>query len=117
MGIFETNNDYLDQNDLNTFFTTYNINITNGTFPAVNAVNGASYGNGVNDGESSEANLDFQVAYPIVTPQKLTLFQDLYGSAMDSFLNSLDEVRLPLLKAYPANKNSPTAITPHTMCQ
>jgi len=93
MGIYEAYANFLGQEDLNTFFTMYNIGIPNGTFPNVEPINGAPWGNYANpEGGLTETDLDFEMAYPILYPQELTLYQDISLLDLDNFLNAIDGV-------------------------
>jgi tripeptidyl-peptidase I len=72
LGIYETADVY-SQSDLNDYFATYpSYGIPNGTAPTLDAIDGASLASGIVAGES---NLDFSLAYPIVYPQNITLYQ------------------------------------------
>ncbi|OKL57999.1 Aorsin [Talaromyces atroroseus] len=96
LGIYETADVY-SQSDLNNFFATYpSYGIPNGTAPILDAIDGASITSGIVAGES---NLDFSLAYPIVYPQNITLYQvdDTYyaevgsgGGRFNTFLDALD---------------------------
>ncbi|KAI1326976.1 protease s8 tripeptidyl peptidase [Xylariaceae sp. FL0255] len=72
MGIFEEG-DYYDQPDLNSFFAVYTPYIKNGTHPKLDSIDGGvaplpgMYG--------EESPLDFLIAYPIIFPQTITLYQ------------------------------------------
>ncbi|KAK2757453.1 protease s8 tripeptidyl peptidase [Colletotrichum kahawae] len=73
LGIYETG-DYYAQEDLNLFFAKYTPNIPNGTHPTLVSINGgfAPAEPKFADGESD---LDLQVAYPLIHPQGVTLYQ------------------------------------------
>ncbi|KAI1424911.1 protease s8 tripeptidyl peptidase [Xylaria sp. FL1777] len=72
MGIFEEG-DYYDQPDLDLFFNAYTPSIANGTHPILESIDGGVaplagfYG--------GESGLDFTIAYPIIFPQTITLYQ------------------------------------------
>lgn len=72
MGIFETGQTS-SQEDLNEFFRSYAPYIPNGTSPILASVDGG--GGPVSQGNAGgEADLDFQVAYAVVFPQKLIMY-------------------------------------------
>ncbi|KAI1272373.1 protease s8 tripeptidyl peptidase [Xylaria sp. FL0933] len=72
LGIFEEG-DYYDQPDLDLFFNAYTPSIPNGTHPKLDSIDGGVaplagfYG--------GESGLDFTIAYPIIFPQTITLYQ------------------------------------------
>ena len=88
MGIFE-NGDVYVQSDLNKFFDTFAKNIPSGTRPSLNSINGAQGTGSVGEAEG-EADLDFQVAFPLVYPQAIQLFQvstegdDIFNTFLDA---------------------------------
>lgn len=92
LGIYETGDRY-DQEDLDLFFTTYYPQIPNGTHPVLDSIDGGeapvniSYAGG-------ESILDFELAFPIVYPQPIQLYQTLAISDVlgifDPFLDALD---------------------------
>ncbi|KAI0112601.1 protease s8 tripeptidyl peptidase [Nemania sp. FL0031] len=96
LGIFEEG-DYYDQPDLDLFFTAYTPSIANGTHPKLESIDGGVAPlAGFYGGESL---LDFTIAYPIIFPQTITLYQtdDEYyayytGSQgiFNTFLDALD---------------------------
>ncbi|CRG84245.1 Aorsin [Talaromyces islandicus] len=72
LGIFEEG-DFYTQADLDQFFTKFSsYKIPNGTAPIPAFIDGAKAPADVAGGES---NLDFQLAYPIIYPQNITLYQ------------------------------------------
>ncbi|GAM88207.1 hypothetical protein ANO11243_062380 [Dothideomycetidae sp. 11243] len=76
MGIFEEG-DFYSQEDLNEFFTNFtrgDWNIPNGTHPTLNSVDGGFAPVPVAQA-GGESDLDFELAYPIVYPQNITLYQ------------------------------------------
>jgi len=96
MGIFESGDTY-DQSDLNGFFSTYYPRIPNGTHPILDSIDGgvAPVTNISNAG--GESILDFELAFPIVYPQPIQLFQtldladaDTTDGIFDPFLDALD---------------------------
>lgn len=99
MGIFEEG-DYYDQEDLNLFFEKYTPYIPQGTHPTPNFVDGAEAPVPVSEG-GGESTLDFELAYPLLYPQKLVLYQtdDInYATenptegAFNTFLDAIDGV-------------------------
>jgi tripeptidyl-peptidase I len=73
LGVFESGTSY-SQQDLDSFFTNFAPHIPNGTHPTNQLIDGAVAPSPVEEA-SGEANLDFDLAYPLVYPQNLTLFQ------------------------------------------
>ncbi|KAH8705213.1 putative protease S8 tripeptidyl peptidase I [Talaromyces proteolyticus] len=95
LGIFEEG-DYYAQSDLDSFFTRFpSYKIPNGTAPTPAFIDGAKAPQQYAGGES---NLDFMLAYPIIYPQNITLFQtdDSYYAAgysegfFNTFLDAID---------------------------
>ncbi|KAK1066330.1 hypothetical protein LTR74_007217 [Friedmanniomyces endolithicus] len=100
MGIFEEG-DFYDQFDLNSFFTNFTKYIPNGTHPVLDSIDGGMAPITNLSQAGSEANLDFELAIPIIYPQTATLYQsdDLYyalggngttGGIFNTFLDSID---------------------------
>jgi tripeptidyl-peptidase-1 len=98
MGIYEEG-DYYDQEDLNLFFQKYT-QIPQGTHPTPNFIDGAEAPVNVSEG-GGESTLDMELTYPIIYPQKVTLYQtDDYDYAVEypvegfgnEFLDALDGV-------------------------
>ncbi|KAF4625803.1 hypothetical protein G7Y89_g12366 [Cudoniella acicularis] len=97
LGIFEEG-DFYNGGDLDQFFQTYETRIPVGTRPVSAFIDGAvSDGNGF----GGESDLDFELAYPIVYPQNITLYQTddsywannfVFGSSglFNTFLDALD---------------------------
>ncbi|TGO60885.1 hypothetical protein BOTNAR_0138g00120 [Botryotinia narcissicola] len=73
MGIWEEG-DFYDQEDLDLFFANYTPYIPKGTHPIPNFVDGAVAPVSVEEG-GGESLLDFELAYPLLYPQKLVLYQ------------------------------------------
>ncbi|KAF2147631.1 aorsin [Myriangium duriaei CBS 260.36] len=76
IGVFEEGDTYA-QEDLDSFFTNFTpgkYNIPNGTHPTLDAVDGATAPVPVAEA-GGESDLDFELIYPIVYPQKVTLYQ------------------------------------------
>ncbi|KAJ3549709.1 hypothetical protein NM208_g376 [Fusarium decemcellulare] len=89
IGIFGFGDAY-NQADLNNFWSKYAKFIPKGTGPKVNSINGAKAPGDEIDGEEI---LDLQMAYPIVYPQKVTIFQTPYNNAggiANDFLDAVD---------------------------
>lgn len=87
--MFEALGDVYSQEDLNQFFSIASPNIPKGTGPDLDLINGATAPNRPEDA-GGESDLDFDMAYPIIYPQKITLFQVRTDS--DIFLAFLDAI-------------------------
>jgi tripeptidyl-peptidase-1 len=92
MGIFEDLGDKYSQKDLDLFFETLAPNIPQGTHPILKSIDGATAPVPSGD-DGGESDLDFQVAFPLLYPQKLVLFQtddDVYEAdyEFEGFLNN-----------------------------
>jgi tripeptidyl-peptidase-1 len=103
LGIFESELQFYTQLDLNSFFTNFTKQIKNGTHPI-----GANIDGGLQSIEDpyeagGEVNLDLMLAYPIVYPQEITLYNvdyfivqanqnDTYTFGFNTFLDALDGV-------------------------
>ena len=109
MGIFEEG-DYYAQEDLNLFFANYTPYIPQGTHPIPAFIDGAEAPTDTADG-GGESDLDFELAYPLIYPQTITLYQtdDLYYATnpnststggFNTFLDALDGVSKPKLQLY-----------------
>lgn len=104
LGIFEEG-DYYAQEDLDLFFHNLSSNIPQGTHPIPAFIDGAEAPVNVSEA-GGESDLDFELAYPIIYPQTITLYQtDDYNYASDStatsgffntFLDALDGVCIRL---------------------
>ncbi|KJY01663.1 protease S8 tripeptidyl peptidase I like protein [Zymoseptoria brevis] len=82
--------DMFNQTDLTSFFTSLAPHIPPSTAPDVHYINGADLYATHIDGEE---NLDIQMAYPIIHPQKMTIFQTPYnglGGIANDFLDAVD---------------------------
>lgn len=99
MGIWEEG-DFYDQEDLDLFFANYTPYIPKGTHPIPNFVDGAVAPVSIEEG-GGESILDFELAYPLLYPQKLVLYQtdDINYSnenptvgAFNVFLDAIDGV-------------------------
>jgi tripeptidyl-peptidase-1 len=91
MGMFE-NGDVYVQSDLDSFFAAYSPNIPKGTKPVLKSINGAQ-APGTNGSAEGEADLDIEIALPLIYPQAMQVYQvdtsysdDIY----DTFLDALD---------------------------
>ncbi|MCJ1310955.1 hypothetical protein MMC25_004624 [Agyrium rufum] len=73
LGIFEEG-DYYAQKDLNLFFANFTPNIPKGTHPKPAFIDGAEAPVPV-DEAGGESDLDFELAYPLIYPQTITLYQ------------------------------------------
>lgn len=75
MGIYEADLQFWDQQDLNQFFANFT-SIPNGTHPSTNSVDGGvSKTDKVSEG-GGEILLDLDVAYPIVYPQSIVIWDE-----------------------------------------
>lgn len=96
LGIFEEGDQY-NQTDLDSYWSTYpSYGIPNGTHPLLASIDG-----GQSPGRRvfGESNLDFSLAFPIIYPQNITLFQtdDQHSAAFgrglfNTFLDAIDGV-------------------------
>ncbi|GAM86978.1 hypothetical protein ANO11243_049990 [Dothideomycetidae sp. 11243] len=76
LGVFEEG-DYYAQEDLDLFFANYTLGshkIPSGTHPTLHSIDGGEAPVPVAEA-GGESDLDFELAYPIVYPQSITLFQ------------------------------------------
>lgn len=95
LGIFEEG-DYYAQEDLDLFFANFTT-IPQGTSPIPAFIDGAVAPVPV-DEAGGESDLDFELSYPIIYPQTITLYQtdDIYyateasGGFLNTFLDALD---------------------------
>ncbi|KAE8153802.1 peptidase S8/S53 domain-containing protein [Aspergillus avenaceus] len=95
LGVFEEG-DYYAQKDLDLFFRAFSRNIPNGTHPIPAFIDGAEAPVPV-ENAGGESDLDFQLAYPLVHPQTITLYQTddanwSYNTTgfLNTFLDALD---------------------------
>jgi tripeptidyl-peptidase-1 len=103
MGIFEESDFYL-QEDLDLFFLNFTSQIPNGTHPTPAFIDGAEIPTEIFAG--GESDLDFQLAYPLIYPQAIKLYQkDDFNYAINThpgtglfntFLDALDGVSVDL---------------------
>jgi len=103
LGVFESELQFYTQLDLDSFFTNFTSYIKNGTHPVAANVDGGQQATTDPFQAGEEANLDLQLAYPIVYPQTITLYQvddfivqanqnDTYTFGFNTFLDALDGV-------------------------
>ena len=101
LGIFEEG-DYYAQEDLNLFFKNFTPYIPQGTHPVPAFIDGADAPIDTADA-GGESDLDFELAYPLIYPQTITLYQtdDSFYAAnpnetstggFNTFLDALDGV-------------------------
>jgi tripeptidyl-peptidase-1 len=78
LGIFEEG-DFYAQQDLDLFYANFTPYIANGTGPILNSIDGG-YAPVALEDAGGESDLDFELAIPIIYPQKTVLYQvdDLY---------------------------------------
>lgn len=104
LGIFESELQFYTQLDLDSFFTKFASDIKNGTHPEAANIDGGQQSTTDLYQAGGEANLDLELAYPIVYPQTLTVYQvddfivqsdqeDTYTFGFNTFLDALDGVR------------------------
>ena len=103
LGIFESELQFFTQKDLDSFFTNFTSYIPNGTHPVAANIDGGQQATEDLFEAGGEVNLDLQLAYPIVHPQTITLYQvddfivqadqlDTYTYGFNTFLDALDGV-------------------------
>ncbi|KAH8814814.1 peptidase S8/S53 domain-containing protein [Xylogone sp. PMI_703] len=101
LGIFESELQFYYQPDLDSFFTTFAKQIRNGTHPEAANIDGGQQSTPDPYYAGGEVNLDLMLAYPIVYPQTLTIYQvddyivqanqnDTYTFGFNTFLDALD---------------------------
>lgn len=126
LGIFESELQFYTQPDLDSFFTRFYPKIPNGTHPVPANIDGGNQTSDLAD-SGVEAELDLQLAYPIVYPQTTTFYNvddylvqlnpnDTYTFGFNTFLDALDGVSLSLPNIMLHNRrligwNSRTAIS------
>lgn len=102
LGIFESELQFYTQQDLDLFFTNFT-GIKNGTHPIAANIDGGQQSTDDPFYAGGEVNLDLMLAYPIVHPQTITLYQvddyivqanqnDTYTFGFNTFLDALDGV-------------------------
>lgn len=101
LGVFEEG-DYYSQEDLNLFFANFTPWIPNGTHPTPQFIDGAEAPVPVADA-GGESDLDFELIYPLIWPQKVSLYQtddEFYATnpnststgGFNTFLDAIDGV-------------------------
>jgi tripeptidyl-peptidase-1 len=75
LGVFQGLSQHYNQVDLDTYFSNMAPWIANGTHPELRSINGAEGPTTNQMAAGEEADLDFEVAIPLVYPQKTVLFQ------------------------------------------
>lgn len=104
MGVFEEG-DFYAQKDLDLFFNKYQARVPQGTHPKPAFIDGAQAPVPVAQA-GGESDLDFELAYPLIYPQTLTLYQtdDIFyatnstntaAGGFNTFLDALDGVSFP----------------------
>jgi tripeptidyl-peptidase-1 len=101
LGIYEEG-DYYAQEDLDLFFANFTPYIPQGTHPSPAFIDGAEAPTDTANA-GGESDLDFELAYPLIYPQTITLYQtdDLYyatnlnatSGSFNTLLDALDGVR------------------------
>ncbi|TVY94049.1 Aorsin [Lachnellula willkommii] len=118
IGIFESELQFYTQQDLDLFFDNYTQYIPQGTHPVPANIDGGQQSTEDPYEAGGEANLDIQLAYPIVYPQTITLYQvddfivqanqnDTYTFGFNTFLDALDGSYCSF-SAYNETGNDPT---------
>lgn len=97
MGIFESGDVY-DQESLNLFFSNAAPNIPNNTHPILQSIDGGTAPTSTDDG-GGESALDLDLAYPLIYPQQIKLYQTLDVNTAESTLGIFD----PFLDALDAS--------------
>lgn len=103
LGVFESELQFWAQKDLDSFFTNFTSHITNGTHPINVQIDGGVARTTNLSAAGGESELDLQLAYPIVYPQKITVFNvddlfyqnwanDTYSWGFNTFLDAIDGV-------------------------
>ncbi|KAK0128037.1 hypothetical protein ONS95_000023 [Cadophora gregata] len=101
LGIFESELQFYTQTDLDSFFTNFTSYIPKGTHPVAANIDGGQQATEDLFEAGGEVDLDLQLAYPIVYPQTITLYQvddfivqadqlDTYTYGFNTFLDALD---------------------------
>lgn len=91
LGIFEIDDQKYAQKDLNQFYKSFAPSIPAGTGPKVDNIDGGSAPGPVS-GAGGEADLDFDIAIPIVYPQGTELYQTVANNddIFNTFLDAVD---------------------------
>ncbi|KAH8901971.1 hypothetical protein BR93DRAFT_973059 [Coniochaeta sp. PMI_546] len=75
LGIFQSLSQHYNQRDLDTYFSNVAPWIPNGTHPELRSINGAEGPTTNQMAAGEEADLDFEVAIPLIHPQRTVLWQ------------------------------------------
>jgi tripeptidyl-peptidase-1 len=98
MGFFESELPFYTQLDLDSFFTNFTRYIPNGTHPIAANVDGGQQSTAVPFQASGEADLDLMLAYPIIYPQTITLYEvDEFITGLVGVSRMLQQMRIILL--------------------
>ncbi|KAF2761577.1 putative protease S8 tripeptidyl peptidase I [Pseudovirgaria hyperparasitica] len=76
LGIYESEAQYYYQPDLDLFFSNFTPYIKNGTHPTVISIDGGPGPTNNTSEAGGEVELDLQLAYPIVYPQGISIYQE-----------------------------------------
>lgn len=76
MGIYESEAQYYAQEDLNLFFANFTPNIPKDTHPSIVSIDGGPGPTNNVSEAGGEVELDLQLAYPIVYPQSIAIWQE-----------------------------------------
>lgn len=101
LGIYESELEFYTQTDLDLFFKNLSSNIPPGTHPDNVSIDGGQAETSNISMAGGEADLDLQLAYPIIYPQKITVYDeddlnyqanpnDTYTGGFNTFLDALD---------------------------
>ena len=74
LGLYE-DGDYWDQKDLNLFFRKYAPNVPQGTSPEVDSIDGGISPKSCYSGDCSESMLDLDMAFSLIYPQSVVVYQ------------------------------------------
>ncbi|CEJ81606.1 hypothetical protein VHEMI01726 [[Torrubiella] hemipterigena] len=91
IGIYEGNNSFLKLDDLDLFYNNTNVGIPLGHGPIVDYINYYT-GKPTGTGYEPEVSLDLHMAYPIIYPQQIHLFNmnNTHCQLYDEFLDAID---------------------------
>ncbi|TWU78818.1 hypothetical protein ED733_007331 [Metarhizium rileyi] len=84
LGIFQTYDDVYAQEDLDQFYEAVKSGIPKGTGPIIHLINGAT-APVPQSKAGGESDLDFEMAIPLIYPQKTSLYQIKYGKGYKDF--------------------------------
>ena len=118
LGIFELDEQKYAQKDLNQFYKAFAPNIPAGFGPKVDGIDGGSAPGPV-QGAGGEADLDFDIAIPLVYPQGTVLYQTVAqnNDIFNTFLDAVDGSYCTY-SAYGETGDDPTVdgVTPDEQC-